>query len=57
MVRGHGRIMFSTFIATRDLSLLGARGNIGIGVVIAEAIAKEDTLRVVRRVDLVFVDG
>ncbi len=57
MVRGHGRIALSTFIAMRDLSLVGAKGNIGIGVVGAEAIAREGTLRVVQRVDLVFLDG
>ncbi len=57
MVWGHGRISLSTFIATRDLSLVGVRGNVGIGVVGAEAIAGEGTLRVVQRVDLVFVDG
>ena len=57
LVRGHGRIALSTFIAKRDLSLVGARGNVGIGVLGAEAIAGEGTLRVVQRVDLVFVDG
>ena len=40
MVQGHSRIAFSTFIPTRDLSLVGARGNIGIGVVGAEAIGR-----------------
>jgi hypothetical protein len=55
LVRGHGRIALSTFIAKRDLSLVGARGNIGISVVGAEAIAGEGTLCVVQRV--VFVDG
>ncbi len=33
LVWGHGRIALSTFIAKKDLSLVGARGNVGIGVV------------------------
>jgi hypothetical protein len=56
VIWGHGRIVLSSFITTRILSLGGARGTVSLGIVGPGAIAGEGTLRVIHRVDFVFLN-
>jgi hypothetical protein len=56
VIRGHGRIALSSFITTRILSLGGARGTVSLGIVGPGAIAGEGALRVIHRVNFVFIN-
>jgi hypothetical protein len=56
VIRGHGRIAFSSFITMRNLSLGGARGTLSLGIVGPEAIAGEGALCVIHRDDFVFIN-
>jgi hypothetical protein len=56
VIRGHGRIMLSSFIMLRVLSLGGRRGTITLGIVGPGAIAGEGALCIIHRVDFVFIN-
>ncbi len=56
VIWGHGRIMLSSFITMRILSLGGGRGTVTLGIVGPGAIAREGALRIIHRVDFVFIN-
>ncbi len=56
VIQGHGRIMLSSFITMRVLSLGGGRGTVTLGIVGPGAIAGEGALCVIHRVDFVFIN-
>jgi hypothetical protein len=52
----HGRIMLSSFITMRVLSLSSGRGTVTLGIVRPGAIAGEGALCIIHRVDFLFIN-